>query len=60
MEKFKCPICGHETDFEDDLCYDCGDQWAQYHAECKTFGINPTRDGFVEAGNDPEIWDHMI
>ena len=60
MGKFKCKVCGQETEFEDDICDDCGDLWDRYHNECEAFGINPTIEGFVDAGNDPEIWDHLI
>lgn len=57
---FPCPVYGQQTDFEDDLCDDCGDKWDAYMAECHAFGVNPTKAGFVAAGHDPKIWDHLI
>ena len=58
--EYYCPVCGQQTDFEDDLCDDCGDKWDKYQAECEAFGINPTKEGFTFEGNDPAIWDHLI
>ena len=60
MPEFTCPVCGNPIVFEDDLCNSCGDLWNEYWDWCDAFNQNPTREGFVEFGGNPEIWDHII